>query len=58
MNDLARALDDLMGLFERIDAPCSLMAGMSVRIYGIPRPTYHINFMWHWAQPDSVAPAI
>ena len=49
INNLVRALDGLIGLFERIDVPYTLMGGVPVRIYGIPHPTYHINFMRHWA---------
>jgi len=44
MNDLARALRELVFLFERLKTPYAVMGGLAVRVYGIPRPTYDIDF--------------
>jgi hypothetical protein len=44
MKDLADALRNLVGLFDRLGAPYLVMGGMAVRIYGIPRPTQDLDF--------------
>jgi hypothetical protein len=44
MNDLDRTLHEIVSLFERREIPYVLMGGLTVRIYGIPRPTYDIDF--------------
>lgn len=44
MMDLAGALRELVLLFERLEAPYAVMGGLAVRVYGIPRPTYDIDF--------------
>lgn len=44
MTDLTAALKDFVSLFERMAIPYAVMGGMAIRIYGIPRPTYDIDF--------------
>jgi hypothetical protein len=44
MNDLRRALGDIVSLFERMNLSYAVMGGIAVRVYGIPRPTYDIDF--------------
>jgi len=44
MNDLTRGLRELVLLFERLEAPYAVMGGLAVRVYGIPRPRYDIDF--------------
>jgi hypothetical protein len=44
MSVLATALRDFVSLFERLEAPYVLMGGFAVRVYGIPRPTYDVDF--------------
>lgn len=44
MMDLAGALRELVSLFERLGAPYAVMGGLAVRVYGIPRPTYDLDF--------------
>jgi hypothetical protein len=44
MTDLARALWDFAQLFERLGTPYAVMGGIAVRVYGIPRPTYDVDF--------------
>ena len=44
MTELDRALRDIVSLFERREIPYVLMGGLTVRVYGIPRPTYDIDF--------------
>jgi len=44
MTDLVGALHELALLFERLKAPYAVMGGLAVRVYGIPRPTYDIDF--------------
>jgi len=44
MNDLSRALRELVLLFERLKTRYAVMGGLAVRVYGIPRPTYDIDF--------------
>lgn len=44
MTDLARALRDFVLLFERLEVPYAVIGGIAVRVYGIPRPTYDIDF--------------
>lgn len=33
-----------VGIFERLALPYAVMGGIAVRVYGIPRPTYDIDF--------------
>ena len=44
MMDLAGALRQLVLLFDRLRAPYAVMGRLPVRVYGIPRPTYDIDF--------------
>lgn len=44
MNDLADVLGDLVRIFERMSVPYAVMGGIAVRVYGIPRPTYDVDF--------------
>jgi hypothetical protein len=44
MTDLDRALAELVRLFERLRTPYVVMGGLAVRVYGIPRATYDIDF--------------
>jgi hypothetical protein len=44
MTDLAQALVDFVALFERLQTPYVVMGGLAVRVYGIPRPTYEVDF--------------
>jgi len=44
MSVLTAALRDFVSLFERLEVPYVLMGGFAVRVYGIPRPTYDVDF--------------
>lgn len=44
MKDLARALEDLIAVFEHLGTPYAVMGGIAVRVYGIPRPTHDVDF--------------
>jgi len=44
MTDLTRAMAELMALFERMQLCHAVMGGIAVRAYGIPRPTYDVDF--------------
>jgi len=44
MTDLGRSLRDCALLFERLETPYAVMGGLAVRVYGIPRPTYDLDF--------------
>lgn len=44
MNDLSHALRDLTALFDGRGLVYAVMGGLAVRAYGIPRPTYDIDF--------------
>jgi hypothetical protein len=44
MKDIASSLHDLVGLFERLEIPYAVMGGLAVRLYGIPRPTFDVDF--------------
>jgi hypothetical protein len=44
MNALSRALADLIAVFEKLGTPYAMMGGLAVRVYGIPRPTYDVDF--------------
>lgn len=44
MTDLTDALAELARLFERLDVQYAVMGGIAVRVYGIPRPTYDLDF--------------
>ena len=44
MSGLTAALRDFISLFDRLDVQYVLMGGFAVRVYGIPRPTYDVDF--------------
>jgi predicted nucleotidyltransferase len=44
MKDLAQALQELTGLIESRALRYVVMGGLAVRVHGIPRPTYDIDF--------------
>ena len=44
MSDLAQAVRDFTRLFEHRGLPYALMGGLAVRVYGISRATYDIDF--------------
>jgi hypothetical protein len=44
MTDLFQALARLVAMFERLEMPYAVMGGIAVRAYGIPRPTYDLDF--------------
>lgn len=44
MTDLFEALQQLIPIFERLKMPYAVMGGIAVRSYGIPRPTYDLDF--------------
>lgn len=44
MNGLERGLRDFVALFETLRMDYAVMGGVAVRIYGIPRATYDIDF--------------
>jgi hypothetical protein len=44
MSDLPRVVDDCVSLFERAGIEYVLMGGIAVRVYGIPRATYDVDF--------------
>jgi hypothetical protein len=44
MTDLFQAIGQLVPLLERLGASYAVMGGIAVRAYGIPRPTYDVDF--------------
>ena len=45
MSDLIQTLHDFATLFERLRVPYAIMGGgWAVRMYGLPRPTYDVDF--------------
>ena len=44
MKGLAETLRDFVSLFDRLGLPYAVMGGLAVRVYGIPRPTYDVDF--------------
>lgn len=44
MNDLSKAIEDAVSIFEALNVPYALMGGIAVRVYGIPRATYDVDF--------------
>ncbi len=44
MTDLSRPMAELMALFERMQVRHAVMGGIAVRAYGIPRPTFDVDF--------------
>ncbi len=44
MNDVNRALREMTEIFDRLGLAYAVMGGIAVRTYGIPRPTYDVDF--------------
>lgn len=44
MNPLLDVLEDVVQLLDGSGIPYAVMGGLAVRVYGIPRPTYDIDF--------------
>ena len=44
MSDLIQTLHDFAKLFDRLQVPYAIMGGWAVRMYGLPRPTYDVDF--------------
>lgn len=44
MNPLTRSLIEITSLFDRLGLAYAVMGGLAVRVYGIPRATYDIDF--------------
>jgi hypothetical protein len=44
MSDLTKAIEDFVSVFESLSIPYALMGGIAVRVYGIPRATYDVDF--------------
>jgi hypothetical protein len=44
MKELAETVREVAELFERLAIPYVVMGGLAVRVYGIPRATYDIDF--------------
>ena len=44
MDELSEAIEDIVGLFDSLGHEYALMGGIAVRVYGIPRATYDVDF--------------
>jgi predicted nucleotidyltransferase len=44
MSDLTDTLRHLAGMFDEMGVQYAVMGGIAVRVYGIPRPTYDVDF--------------
>lgn len=44
MRELVQTLRDVTGVFESLELPYAVIGGIAVRAYGIPRPTYDVDF--------------
>jgi hypothetical protein len=44
MKELAGAIREFAELFDRFGIPYAIMGGLAVRVYGIPRATYDVDF--------------
>ena len=44
MKDLTDVIHELVALFDRLSLPYAIMGGIAVRAYGLPRPTYDVDF--------------
>lgn len=45
VKDVTQALNDFVNLFEELSVPYAVMGGIAVRYFGIPRPTYDVDFL-------------
>ncbi|HUE73678.1 MAG TPA: DUF6036 family nucleotidyltransferase [Pirellulaceae bacterium] len=44
MDELSKAIEDIVGLFDSLSLEYAIMGGIAVRVYGIPRATYDVDF--------------
>jgi len=44
MNELSKAIEDIIALFDSLGVAYAIMGGIAVRVYGIPRATYDVDF--------------
>lgn len=44
MNDLTEALRAALDVFDELGLPYVVMGGLAVRFFGVPRPTYDVDF--------------
>lgn len=44
MNELVETVKSFASLFSQLNVPYAIMGGWAVRLYGLPRPTYDIDF--------------
>jgi len=44
VKDLTDVIHELVALFDRMSLPYAIMGGIAVRAYGLPRPTYDVDF--------------
>jgi predicted nucleotidyltransferase len=44
MNELDKAIADFIALFDSLGIQYAIMGGIAVRVYGIPRATYDVDF--------------
>ncbi len=44
MKDLTAALEEFSHLFEALGIPYAVMGGLAVRYYGLPRPTFDLDY--------------
>ena len=44
MSALVQTLHDFAALFDQLKVPYAIMGGWAVRVYGLPRPTYDVDF--------------
>ena len=44
MSDLPKVVEEFVTLFDQNGVEYALMGGIAVRVYGIPRPTYDVDF--------------
>jgi hypothetical protein len=44
MNELTKSIEDFIGPFESLGLEYAIMGGIAVRVYGIPRATFDVDF--------------
>ncbi len=44
MKEVVETLRDIAEIFERLELPYAVIGGIAVRAYGIPRPTFDVDF--------------